>query len=320
MIGQIIAHYRILEELGQGGMGEVYLAEDTTLGRKVALKLLSPATQQDEITHSRLLRRFLREANSAAALAHPFICSIHEVGEEDGRAFIAMEYVEGQSLAALLHKGRLSVGYALRLGSEIAEALEVAHETGIIHRNLKPSNIMLTSESHAKLLDFGLARTVTEEAGDSQKETLTRLTQEGTLASLSYISPEQVLGREADPRSDIFSLGVMLYEMVTGVHPFRKSLPVETVGAVLNESPGPMSRYKDDVPGLLQHTVSKMLSKDPDQRYQSISEVSTNLQRLYSPPEEPDEPAPAEERRLPLAGLIAAALILLAALAWWGLS
>ena len=317
MIGQTLAHYRILEELGQGGMGEVYLAEDTTLGRKVALKLLTPATQQDEIAH----RRLLREANAAAALTHPFICSIHEVGEEDGRAFIAMEYVEGQSLAALLHKGRLSVGYALRLGTEIAEALEMAHETGIIHRNLKPSNIMLTSESHAKLLDFGLARTVAEEAGDSQKETLTRLTQEGTLENLSYISPEQVLGREADPRSDIFSLGVMLYEMVTGVHPFRKALPLETVGAVLNESPGPMSQYKDDVPGLLQHTVSKMLAKDPDQRYQSVSEVSTNLQRLYSPPEEPDEPAPAEERRRPpLVVLIAATLILLAALAWWGLS
>ena len=169
----------------------------------------------------------LREASSAATLLHPFICRIHEIGEEDGHFFIAMEYVEGRSLAELLHTGRLSVGYSLRLGCEIAEALEMAHERRIVHGNLKPSNIMLTSESHAKLMDFGLARTVAEEDGDSQEETLANLIQEGsTLENLSYKSPEQVLGREADPRSDIFSFGVMLYEMVTGVHPFRKTLPV----------------------------------------------------------------------------------------------
>ena len=318
MIGQTIAQYRILEKLGQGDMGNVYLAEDTTLDRRVALKLLPPATQQDEITH----RRLMREANSAADLAHPFICNIHEVGEQEGQGFIAMEYVEGNSLAAFLLKGRLSVDYALRLGSEIAEAMEVAHAEGIVHRNLKPSNIMLTSKFHAKLMDFGLARTVAEEAGDSQAEALTRLNQEGSeLETFAYMAPEQVLGREADPRSDIFSFGVVLYEMVTGVHPFRKTLPVETVGSLLNESPRPMSQHKDDVPGLLQHTVSKMLAKDPDQRYQSISDVSSNLERLYYvPEEEPDEPPAAEKRRLPLAGLIAAALILLAALAWWGLS
>ena len=319
MIGKNIAQYRVLERLGQSDAGRVYLAEDTTLDRKVGLKVLSPARQQDEITHARLLR----EANSAATLLHPFICAIYEIGEDDGRFFIAMEYVEGQSLAELLSTGRLSVDYALRLGSEIAEALEVAHERGIVHCNLKPSNIMLTSESHAKLMDFGLARTVAEEAGDSQEETLANLTQEGsTLENLSYMSPEQVLGREADPRSDIFSFGVILYEMVTGVHPFRKTLPVETVGAVLNESPPPMIEYKDDVPGLLQHTITKMLVKDPDQRYQSIGGVSANRQRLYAPaeePDEPDEPAPAQESWLPLAGILAVTLILLAALAWWAL-
>ena len=234
MIGKTIAQYRILEELGQGATGEVYLAEDTTLDRKVGLKLLTPGGPQNEITHARLLR----EASSAATLLHPFICTIHEIGEDDGRFFIAMEYVEGQSLAEMLHTGRLSVNYALRLGSEIAEALEVAHEKGIVHRNLKPSNIMLTAESHAKLMDFGLAPTVAEEAADSQEETLNSLTlQDSSLENLSYLSPEQVLGREADPRSDIFSFGVVLYEMVTGVHPFRRTLPVETVGAVLNESP-----------------------------------------------------------------------------------
>ena len=316
VIGKTIAQYRILERLGQGDTGRVYLAEDTTLDRKVGLKVFSPAGQQDEITHARLLR----EANSAATLLHPFICTIYEIGEDDGVFFIAMEHVEGQSLAELLRAGRLSVDYALRLGCEIAEALEVAHERGIVHRNLKPSNIMLTSESHAKLMDFGLARTVAEEAGDSQEETLANLTQEGsTLENLSYMSPEQVLGREADPRSDIFAFGVLLYEMVTGVHPFRKNLPVETVGAVLNASPPPMIEYKDDVPGLLEHTLSKMLAKDPDQRYQSIRDVSTNLQRLYTPPEEPVEPAPDQESWVTLVGILAVTLILLAALAWWAL-
>ena len=320
MIGQTIAHYSILEELGQGGIGEVYLAEDTTCGRKVVLKLLSQASQQDTITQKRLLRRLLREASSAKALAHPYICSIHEIGEADDHFFIALEYVDGQSLAELLHTGRLSVGYALRLGLEIAEALGVAHEKGIVHRHLKPSNIMLTSESHAKVMDFGLGRSVAEEAGDSQEETLANLTQEGsTLDNLSYMSPEQVLGREADPRSDVFSFGVVLYEMVTGVHPFRKALPVETVGAVLNESPAPMIEHKDDVPGLLQHTISKMLAKDPDQRLQSVRAVSVNLQRLYEAPEEPDKPAPIQERRFPWTGVLAVILILLAALAWWAL-
>ena len=316
MIGQTIAQYRILEKLGQGDMGMVYLAEDTTLDQKVALKLLPAATEQDEITH----RRLLREASSAAALVHPFICNIHEVGEEEGQPFIAMEYVEGNTLAAILQKGRLSVGYALRIGTEIAQALAVAHAEGIVHRNLKPSNIMLTSKFRVKLMDFGLARTVAEKAGDSQAEAMTRLNQEGSaLENLAYMSPEQVLGREADPRSDIFSFGVVFYEMVTGVQPFRKALPVETLSAVLNKAPHAMSRYKDDVPGLLQHTVSKMLIKDPDQRYQSIGEFFTNLERLYSAPEEePDEPVLAPKRRLPLVG-IARALILLALLAWWGL-
>ncbi len=317
MSGQSVAQYRIVEKLGQGDLGTVYLAEDTELDRKVALRVLPSSVEQDEITH----RRLLREASLAANLVHPFICTIHEVGEHDGQAFIAMEYVEGQVLSAFLRQGRLSVGYALRLGWEITQALSLAHSEGIIHRNLRPSNIMLTSKFHVKLMDFGLARTVAEEAGDSQAERLTRLNQEDSnLEHLANMSPEQVLGREADPRSDIFSLGVVLYEMVTGVHPFRKNVPVETLGAVLNESPRPMSRYRDDVPGLLEHTVARTLAKDPDRRYQSMPDVSGNLQRLYDVPEkQPDEPAAAEKRRLPLAGLIAAVLIVLAALAWWGL-
>ncbi len=312
-----VAPYRVVEELGQSDLGKVYLAEDTELDHKVALRVLAPTTEQGDITH----RRLLREASSAANLVHPFICTVHEVGEHDGQAFIAMEYVEGQILSALLQQGRLSVGYAVRLGWEITQALSVAHSVGIIHRSLKPSNIILTSEFHVKLMDFGLARTVAEEAGDSQADRLARLNQEDSnLEHLSYMSPEQVLGREADPRSDIFSLGVILYEMVTGVHPFRKNLPVDTLGAVLNASPGPMARYRDDVPGLLEHTIIKMVAKDPDRRYQTMSTVSRNLQRLYDEPEEqPDEPAAPDKRMLPLAGLIAGALILLAALAWWGL-
>ncbi len=274
MIGETVSHYRILEKIGEGGMGEVYLAEDTSLDRKVALKFLPPSLQQDETAH----KRFIREAKSAAALDHPFICNIHEVAEtEDGRDFIVMEYVEGQTLREELAQSQLRLKDALRVGVEIAEALEVSHQQGIVHRDLKPANIILTPQGHAKVMDFGLAKKVATEDGTEQ-DISSALTREGaTLGTPAYMSPEQVKGDPVDHRSDLFSFGIVLYEMLTGVHPFRKSRRAETTAAILQAEPAPLSRYIHEVPELLEHIVRKMLAKAQDERYQSAHEVRTEL-------------------------------------------
>ncbi len=211
MIGKTLSHYKIIEKLGQGGMGEVYLAEDSRLDRKVALKFLSEELEQD----STAKKRFLREAKSAAALDHPYICHIHEVGEVEGKSFISMEYVQGETLQDKLTQGPLPLNDALEKATEVAEALEEAHKQGIVHRDLKPSNIMLTPQGHVKVMDFGLAKRVTPVEGQEQEIT-TALTKQGsTLGTVPYMSPEQVRGQEVDTRSDIFSFGVVLYEMLT---------------------------------------------------------------------------------------------------------
>jgi serine/threonine protein kinase len=266
LIGQTVSHYRILEKLGEGGMGEVYLAEDTSLKRKVALKLLPETHQQDPISH----KRFIREAESAAALDHPFVCKIYEVGEHEGRNFIAMEYLQGQTLKERLAEGRIALDEALRIGTEIAEALEEAHERGIVHRDLKPANIMLTPKGHAQVLDFGLAKRIAEDG----QEITTEVTREGTtLGTLAYMSPEQLRGEPVDTRSDTFALAVVLYEMLTGVHPFRKAESIQTITAILHEEPEDLSGYLDKVPESLSQMVRKMLAKDPAERFQSVSEV-----------------------------------------------
>jgi serine/threonine-protein kinase len=277
LIGKTIAHYRIIEKLGEGGMGEVYLAEDTHLKRKAAIKVLPEHLHQDGTAH----KRFIREARSAAALDHPFICNIHEIAQtDDGQDYIVMEYVEGQSLKDQLREGRIPEKESLRIGSEIAEALNKAHREGIVHRDLKPSNIMLTLEGHAKVMDFGLAKKVVKDNGTDQDIT-SALTREGsTLGTLAYMSPEQVRAETVDHRSDIFSYGIVLYEMLTGVHPFKRNRYEETITAILRSDPHPLSRYMDDVPEILQHSVLKMLAKVPDERYQSVHEVLTNLNRL----------------------------------------
>ncbi|MDA2923932.1 serine/threonine protein kinase [Acidobacteria bacterium AH-259-L09] len=279
MVGQTISHYRVLEKLGEGGMGEVFLAQDTSLDRKVALKFLPEFLQEDPIA----CKRFLREAKSAAALDHPYICKIYEVGEAEGKDFIAMEYVPGETLRDRLARGPLPFKEALQKAAEVAEALEKAHATGIVHRDLKPSNIMLTPEGHVKVMDFGLAKQLTPAEGlVGQEETISgSLTKTGTtLGTLAYMSPEQMRGQRVDTRSDIFSFGVMLYEMLAGVHPFRKDLPMDTGNAILNETPPPLARYTDNIPELLQHTVRKMLAKEPDRRYQLMHEVRTDLGQL----------------------------------------
>jgi serine/threonine protein kinase len=237
MIGQTISHYKVLEKIGEGGMGQVYLAEDTSLERKVALKFLPAGLQADPVAH----KRFIREAKSAAAIEHPFICNIKEVAQtEDGQDFIVMEYVEGETLKDRLEQGRIPIKEALQIGSEVAEALEEAHNKGFIHRDLKPSNIMVTASGHPKVTDFGLAKRIARD-----KEDLTSvLTREGTtLCTLAYMSPGQLKGSKVDTRSDVFSLGVVLYEMLTGVHPFSTGTQAETVNAILSEHPSDLSRY-----------------------------------------------------------------------------
>ena len=277
MVGETIAHYKIIDKLGQGGMGEVFLAEDTKLDRKVALKFLPDSLHQDPVAE----KRFLREAKSAAALDHPFICHVHEVGEDNGKSFISMEYVSGENLKDRLAKGPLPLKEALEIATEIAEALETAHKANIVHRDLKPSNIMLTPDGHVKVMDFGLAKQLVAAGGvGSQEQTGTAgLTETGmTLGTLTYMSPEQLRGRTVDTRSDIFSFGIVLYEMLTDIHPFKKPEPMETASSILIDDPPPLSQYLNGVSPVLEHTVRKMLAKNPDQRYQATREVKIDLE------------------------------------------
>ena len=257
-------------------MGEVYLAQDTKLDRKVALKFLPEKMQQDSTAR----KRFLREAKSAAALDHPYICHIHEVGEAEGKSFISMEYVQGATLKEKLAVSPLPLRETLEKATEIAEALAAAHNRKIVHRDLKPSNIMLTSEGHVKVMDFGLAKQLPPVEGQ-EEEITTALTRDGSLfGTVPYMSPEQVRGQAVDTRSDVFSFGVVLYEMLTGVNPFKRDGQIETAHAIVSETPPPLTRYTEGIPALLQHTVKKMLAKEPDRRYQLIHDVRTNLTEL----------------------------------------
>ena len=264
LTGHTVLHYRIEKKIGQGGMGEVYLAQDTSLNRRVALKFLPPEMQQDPVAH----KRFLREARSAAALDNPYICSIHEVGEFEGKEFIVMEYVDGQTLTEKLRGGRLPLNQALQIATEIAEALQASHGKGIVHRDLKPSNIMLMKAGHAKVMDFGLAKQIIPSGRvGSQEESVTAMTRSGmTLGTLAYMSPEQVRGEELDARSDIFSLGLVLYEMLTGRHPFRRENPMETAAAILQEEPQAVGVIAKGIPVELEKLVGRCLRKDAARR------------------------------------------------------
>ncbi len=275
MIGEAFGNYRILEKIGQGGMGEVYLAEDCALKRKVALKFLPPEMRQDQSSH----RRLIREARSAAALDHPFICHINEVGEIDGNDFIVMEYVEGETLKERLARGQLPLKETKQVATEILEALEKAHQKGIIHRDLKPANVMLTREGHAKVMDFGLAKQLIPSGQtESQEETLSALTQGGAIVGTpAYMSPEQVQAKPVDSRSDIFSFGIILYEMLTGFHPFKRPSVMETVSAILAGAPPALNRGRRGLPNQLQKILEKLLAKNPLERYQSANEVHADL-------------------------------------------
>jgi serine/threonine-protein kinase len=277
VIGQTISHYRILEKLGQGGMGVVYLAEDSRLGRTVALKFLSEELSQDP----RAIERFQREARAASALNHPHICAVYDIGEHGGRHFMAMELLEGTPLHALITGGALPTERVLGLGIELAEALEAAHLKGIIHRDIKPANIFATDSGHAKLLDFGLARPPVDRQAITVGLSREQLTAPGTvIGTLSYMSPEQVRGEELDVRTDLFSLGAVLYEMTTGRPAFAGSTPGTIQEAILNRTPIPVGRVNPDSPPRLEEVINKALEKDRKLRYQRASELRADLQRL----------------------------------------
>jgi serine/threonine protein kinase len=273
-----ISHYRVLEKIGAGGMGEVHLAEDTLLNRKVAIKLLPAAS----ITDIQAKKRLIREAQAAAALDHPNICGILEIGEDDGRSFIVMQYIDGETLNDRIKKGSLELTEAIGIAIQIADALSEAATRGIVHRDIKPQNIMITNRGQAKLMDFGLARmTQPKSLVETEAETKTLLTEPGLLlGTVSYMSPEQVNGETLDARSDIFSFGSVLYEIVTSKPPFAADSAAATFSSILTREPPPVARYSSEAPAELQWVISKSLRKNKEERYQTAKELLSDLKAI----------------------------------------
>src|SRR5262245_21504961 len=286
LIGESIAHYRIESLIGVGGMGEVYMARDERLGRKVALKFLPERLTANNTQ----LSRFKSEARSASALNHPNILTVYEVGAEGNRHFIATEFIEGVTLRAALARGRMSVHQALEVAVQVASALAAAHETGIVHRDIKPENIMLRRDGYVKVLDFGIAKLSEKpsQPADQEVGTTTVLhTHPGLLiGTVHYMSPERIRGQPTDARSDIWSLGVVLYEMLSGVPPFSGATPSDCVASVLKTEPPPLASVVPGIAAELQSLVQKALRKETGERYQTAAEVLADLRSVKAKPEQ----------------------------------
>src|SRR5262245_17566315 len=308
MTGQRISHYKIVSQLGAGGIGEVYLAEDLKLARKITIKFLPPELMSNEETRKRLLR----EARAAAALDHPNICTIHEVGDEAGRSFIVMQYIEGETLAKRIKRERLNLSEALDIAIQVVEALQEAHRRGIIHRDIKPQNLMLTARGQVKVLDFGLAKVVRERVLASEEADTSSLmsTPGAIVGTVLHMSPEQARGERLDVRSDIFSFGTTLYEMLSGRRPFEAKSTAEIIAAILTREAAPLEQAS--APEELRRIVQRCLEKDPDRRYQTMQEVVVDLENARR------ETAPTRptRRRILLAGAVLLAILLAPLLAF----
>ena len=281
--GSNIAHYRVISRLGEGGMGTVYLADDTRLGRHVALKVLPASMAADP----ERMQRFVQEARLASALTHPNVAYIHEIGEDEigehqGLRFIAMEYVEGEPLSIRLGRGPLPLSELLSIGAQVADALDDAHSKGIVHRDIKPSNLMITPRGYVKVLDFGLAKLEAPPGrGEMHRDETQLMTDTGVvMGTVAYMSPEQALGRVLDHRTDLFSLGVVLYEMAAARLPFSGATVSETMARILSSQPEALARFNYDIPEGLDRVVRKCLEKDPERRYQTARELVVDLKNL----------------------------------------